>query len=628
MNRRTKAPGPRWMRSIAAGAVVMACLAPTAPAKPEKEVAPDPSRTTAVHHIPVFDREGAQLQADSKAPMSQKVTCGKCHDYEVIRHGWHFNTGDANVPKGRPGQPWVLADKATGTQIPISPRGWKGTYTPAQIGMTSWKYVDTFGRQLPGGDYGDRFSEKVLDPFVDGWDATGKLSINCLACHSRDFRVNMDEWAKNIERGNWLEAESASAAMGHALGYVKKLPEMFDRMMPEAPDSPQFLPSIVYDESRFGYKNAVHFDVTASKIDNNRCYYCHSVHPVAKQEYEVQQDVHMARGMNCVTCHRNGIDHRVSRNYEGEAGATKGYSCRACHMGESDAMTHELRKGGFGAAPRPEHKGIPAIHFEEMTCTACHSGLMPADEPHRVQTARIHALGVHSIAYDPNMLPTVLEPVFVKQDDGKIAPCRMVFPAFFARRLQDGRLRPMLPDAVLFAAQDVLKAEPDKPVAAPTKEKIVAALKMLAGDPQDANEPVYVGGGKLWQIDGNAIAARDDAAARPYAWPLAHDVRPAAQALGAGGQCTACHATDSAMLFGKVRASAPVPLGEPVEMEMTEFTGEDGLFHSLFATTFVFRPYLKIFGFSVSILVTLILLACGLPELAAGFKGLARRFTK
>ncbi len=609
---------------VAAAAVALTCLTGKAFAKPEKQVAPDPSRTTPVHNIPLFDADGEQIDPADKeaAPLSQKVTCGKCHDYEIIERGWHFNTGDANVPPGRPGQPWVLADPATGTQIPISPRGWKGSYKPAQIGMSSWVFVDKFGRQLPGGDYGERFADAFGDIETDRWSATDYLSINCLGCHSSDFRQNQDEWAKNVERGNYREAATAASGLGHALGYVNKLPD-FDRMLGDDADNPQFVPSVIYDKTRFGHKDAVFVDMAGAKLPNDRCYYCHSGHRTDQQEFEAQEDVHMARGLSCVSCHRNGIDHQISRNYEGETGKAAGYSCRSCHLGESDAMTAELRQGGFGAAPRPAHEGIPQLHLDKMTCTACHSGPVPTAEPKRVQTARIHALGVHGIPYDPNMLPVVLEPVFVKQADGRIAPCRMVFPAFFGR-IKDGKVTPMLPPAVLAATGGALATAKGKAPTAPSAEKIADALKALAED-NSLGEAVYVGGGKLWKREGGKLAASDDPAAEPYAWPIAHDVRPASQSLGADGACTDCHSSNSAFLFGKVSPITPVALGEPVEFEMNHFTGQDAMYHKLFGLTFIFRPYLKSFGFVVSGIVLLILLAYGLPGLACMLKRFAGR---
>ncbi len=621
MNHKAKAAMPRWMISIAAAAAVTTCLATMALAKPEKQVAPDPGRTTPVHNIPLFGADGGAIDpaaADVK-PISQKVSCGKCHDYEVIERGWHFNTGDANVPPGRVGEPWVLADRATGTQIPISPRGWKGSYKPAQIGLSSWMYVDKFGRQMPGGDYGERFADKYGNPATDRWDATGRLTINCLGCHSCDFRQNQDEWAKNIERGNYLEAATASSAFGHVLGYVNKLPETFDRTLGEVPpEVKHFAPGVILDKSRFGYKDAAFVDLAASRLPNNRCYYCHSTHRTDKQEFQTHQDVHMARGLSCVACHRNGVNHEVSRNYEGEKGREEGYSCRACHLGQDKAMTAELKAGGFGAAPRPAHRGIPQLHLDKLTCTACHSGVMPSAEPTRIQTARIHALNVHGIPYDPNMLPTVLEPVFVKQPDGKIAPCRMVFPAFFGR-LKDGKVTPMIPSAVMEATGELLAPPAGKAPIAPTPEKVAAALKAL-GDDKDAGLAVYVGGGKLWKLDGDKPTPSDDPAAEPYAWPIAHDVRPASQALGANGACTDCHAAGSAFLFGKVPPITPVDLGEPSELEMNHYTGMDPTYYKLFGLTFIFRPYLKTFGFAVSGVVLLILLAFGLQGFASVLK--------
>ncbi len=623
MNYKAKAPAPRWMICIAAAAAASTCLANLALAKPEKQVAPDPGRTTPVHNIQntdLLNTDGKQVDPSAKnaKPISLKASCGKCHDYEIIERGWHFNTGDANVPPGRCGQAWVLADLATGTQIPISPRGWKGSYRPAQIGMSSWMYVDKFGRHMPGGDYGERFADKYGDPSTDHWGATGNLSINCLGCHSCDFRQNQDEWAKNIERGNYLEAATAASGFGHVLGYVNKLPETFDRILGEAPDAPQFVPSVIFDKTRFGYKDSAFVDVAASKLPNNRCYYCHSTHRIDKQEFQTQEDVHMARGLSCVSCHRNGINHEISRNYEGETGRAEGYSCRGCHLGRNEAMTSELRKGGFGAAPRPAHKGIPRLHLDKLTCTACHSGPLPSAEPTRVQTARIHALGVHSVTHEADQLPLVFEPVFVKQADGKIAPCRMVFPAFFGR-IKDGKVKPMLPAAVLEATGNVLAAPADKAPAAPTPEKIAAALKALGAD-KNAGLAVYVGGSKLWKLDGAKPAPFDDPAAEPYAWPIAHDVRPASQSLGAGGACTDCHSEGSAFLFGKVPPITPAALSEPAPIEMSHFTGLDSMYHKLFGLTFIFRPYLKTFGFAVSGIVLAILLAFGLPGLASVLK--------
>ena len=605
--------------------MVWALAAPPAAGKPEKQVAPDPSRSTPVHRIPLFDADGESIVPGGKAtkPFSQNVTCGKCHDYEKIERGWHFSAADANVPAGRPGEPWVLMDTATGTQVPLSARGWAGTYKPMDVGLSSWKFVDQFGRHLPGGGLGERFANAQGNPETDRWEATGQLEINCLGCHHESFKQNGDEWAKNVVRGNYLEAGTAASGMAYVTGFVNRLPGTFDRMLGEAPDNPQFLPTVQYDRSLFNPKNEVYFDVSR-RPPAGRCYYCHTNHPVEKEQWQVEQDVHMARGFSCMDCHRNGLGHRMTRNYEGEGGSGEAYSCRGCHLGNARSVRKALQKGGHGAAPRPEHKGLPKLHLDKLTCTACHCGPYPAARAQRVQTGRIHALGYHGIPYDPNAAPTVQEPVFVQASDGKIGPHRMLFPAFFGRR-KGGVVKPLLPQAVLQATGGVLATPKGKRARVPTAEKVAAALKALAAKAQ-AGEAVYVGAGKLHHLDGaGKLAAADDPAARPYAWPLAHDVRPAAQSLGADGACTDCHAADSAFLFGQVVADAPALLGEPTVLEMHTFEGQDATFHKLFGLTFIFRPWLKALGFFVSGVLVLILLAYGLPAVAAVLKRFSGR---
>ena len=602
---------PRRIRALATALGAVGWLACLAAAAPENQVAPDPGRSTPVHRIPLFDRDGEAVTPGAKdaKPFSLKVTCGKCHDYRKIQCGWHFSTADANVPAGRPAQPWILTDLATGTQIPLSFRKWQGSYRPQELGLSSWRFVDAFGRHSPGGDVAERFADDHADPETDRWEATGYLGINCLACHSRSPEQNQEEWAKNVSRGNYLEADTAASGLAYVTGFVNRLPSTFDRMLGEAPDAPHFLPKVVYNPGISNTKGEVFFDVVR-RPPNSRCYYCHSNHPTDKQEWQVPEDIHMARGMACTDCHRHGLDHKISRNYEGETGAAKGYTCRGCHLGTSGAAEATLRKGGFAGAPRPLHKGLPSLHLDELSCTTCHCGPQPGAQAQKVQTARAHALGYHSIAYDPNAPPTILEPVFIRQADGKIAPHRVVFPAFFGR-MNDGKVTPLLPKAVLEATGTVLATPKDKKPKAPTAEMIAAALKALGGD---GGQAVYVGGGKLYTLgaDGKPAGAEHPAAG-PCSWPLAHDVRPAAQSLGADGACTDCHSSDSAMLFGKVVAAGIADLGDPAVIEMYQLAGEDATFHKLFGLTFIFRPWLKAFGFLASAVVLLLFLAYGLP---------------
>jgi hypothetical protein len=210
--------------------------------------------------------------------------------------------------------------------------------------------------------------------------------------------------------------------------------------------------------------------------------------------------------------------------------------------------------------------------------------------------------------------------------DGKIAPHRVMFPAFWGRVVgKDGKVAPIAPADVLKVCEGLVTPKDKKPKR-PTAEQVVAALKALGADQAVSGEAVFVSAGKLYKLDAaGKLAGSDHAAAQPYAWPLAHDVRPAVQALGYGGAegCKHCHAVDSPFMFGKLPAEGLAKIGEPTTVDMCGLQQGEPELRKLLAVTFMFRPWLKGFGFTAAGIVVLILLAYGLPAVAA----VLRRFS-
>ena len=115
------------------------------------------SRSQYVHWIDLYDANQRRIDpTDPKAaPYSPSRTCGRCHDYEAIARGHHFNASLDSAQPGRPGEPWMWIDTRTGTQIPLSYRGWPGTYDPRKLGITAWDFALKFGRHFPGGGPSD-----------------------------------------------------------------------------------------------------------------------------------------------------------------------------------------------------------------------------------------------------------------------------------------------------------------------------------------------------------------------------------------------------------------------------------------------------------------------------------------
>lgn len=628
----------------------------------------DGSRATPVHLLKLYDETGALILPGDQPlmPFSTRTTCGKCHDYEQIRQGWHFNAHLPEVDPGRPGEPWIYVDERTFTQIPLSQRAWPGTYRPEQIGLSALAFLTRFGRHAPGGGIGEEEEARPPEEFLR-WMVSGSLEVNCLSCHDAEPAFDAAEYSRSVLRQNFRWAAAAGSGFARVEGSARAMPDVYDIYAGFAPDLPgKIPPGVSYDPARFNPRGEVFFDLTR-KIAADRCYYCHSTSAAAPGPWAADDDVHLQAGMRCVDCHRNGLDHNMVRGYEGEMPAgtpAAALTCRGCHIPDPEAARPLAGRLG---APVPEHPGIPAVHFEKMSCTSCHAGPWPEAQAQRRKTSRAHALGAHGVNKSPEVPPAILAPVFVLQEDGQIAPHRMIWPAFWGW-LRDDAVEPLreetlrlLPDSLFaeiaapetpppatadtaaidsnavydttltaseadsiapggdsltdFSIANTAAEPPAAPAAQPISlEQIRRVLEALARH-DSTSVPVYISGGKLYRSSGNHVQAQDHPAAAPYSWAIGHDVRPAAQSLGVRG-CTDCHALDAPLYFGEIPV-IPTVAEQPAVFTMNDFQGNSAFYTRLFAASFFFRPLLK-----VILLTTGILLAAVLLLLA--FRGLNR----
>jgi len=731
--------------AASAGAVVLTLALAAAgigslAAFPTKYVHLDGSRTPAVHIIPLLDERGDKIRPDDNPamPFSPRATCGDCHEYDAISTGWHFNASKDVTQPGRPGEPWVVIDAETGTQIPISYRDWPGAWRPEDLGMSAWDFTKTFGRHLPGGgvgeggrlmDYG--YTQKPAEeaPAVDPesrWEISGELEVNCLACHNAGREQNQGEWVFQVMRENFRWAATGASMLGVVRNVASRLPESYDYINGRNPDDAWAVPpNVLYNPAHFDCKERIFFDVTRDP-PARRCYFCHSTVPAdtdLSEGWMEDGDVHVAAAkFTCTDCHRNGLDHFMVRGYEGESTdpSVASLTCRGCHLqddGGDDA-------GGRLTAPYPLHRGLPTIHIEKLACTTCHAGPMPTADIGRVKTSRANRLGIHGAASWSTELPYILSPVYIRQDDGKIGPHALMWPAFWGR-IEGDEVKPLpvevaapyvgiLREAKKFAAvdarwkqieedtadvelyfdteavkgeavdavkaaaaaneaatenttaetvalarlanavaddtidkfnlflamqeeeededldgQDGSEAEAPEPESEPEPEpepeldlepltdpEAAQVLANLAQKAAIQGEPVYVANGRLYRTsNGQTLTASEHAAARPYTWPIGHDVRPAAQSLGSGG-CTDCHAPDAPFFFAAVKpdtpaqlaqAAAAAPMHEWQDLDLTTLKALDS------AARF-YTPYL------VSLAVFGLILAAALVHF--GFNGL------
>ena len=569
----------------------------------------DGSAAPVVHKISLYDDKGFVIfpGINFNEPFSTIQTCARCHNYDLIDSGRHFNAGDPNTDPGRPGEPWIYWEATTATQIPISYRSWPGTFKPEQLGLSQWWFTRIFGRHMAGG--GPGMEPAASDP-RDRWAVSGQLEINCLSCHDGEASHDQAEYAGQIARHNFRWAATGSSGFATVEGSARDLPDF-----QQPGDSSADRPTVTYDRTRFLPGRKVFVDV-GGKVLNDRCYFCHSTKIIGDGEGQ-SEDVHLAAGLKCVDCHRNGLDHAIVRGYEGEPSqnvSAAGLSCRGCHLGEEGSS--QPVAGGLGA-PVPKHKGIPLVHFQKLTCTACHSGPWPKQQPFGTKTSRAHALGTHGANKDDETLPHIQSPVLAMQQNGRIGPHKALWPAFWAS-LQGESITPIPPDMVKNAAGKILYLDVELESASwpeLTEETVAKVLAALSSGASLEGEPVYISGGKMHRLAEGKIAASQHNAAKPYLWPIGHNVRPAAQSLGVRG-CGDCHSTKAAFIFGQVPVDSPLASDQQPGMKMIDFQDGDPVYARLFAMSFVFRPWFKI----ISIASCLVL---GAVVLLYGFKALA-----
>jgi hypothetical protein len=476
----------------------------------------DGGRNTPVHRLALKDAYGDTITpGDSGAqPLSTRQTCGQCHDYDAIASGWHFNMSSTNAAPGRPAQPCFLIDPVSGSQIPMSLRGWSGTYKPDAIGMSNWEWTYAFGRHLPGGDVAD-----PADLYAEGgpsarWDVSGPVEVNCFACHSQSHAYDHSEWVRLIARQNFRWAATGALGLGEVLGMGSRVPDYWNDLRGLNRDDKVYAvpPHVVYDKRQFDAKDRTVLDVGAPRNEN--CLNCHSASQAGMPHKDIEGDVHLRAGMSCTDCHANGEDHAIARGSEEDAAKAcpikdktrASASCAGCHLG-----TDAVKAGRFGA-PAPKHVGIPTSHFKDLTCTACHSGVTEGGDLAQVRTSRANRMGVYGRARWVTPQPFILEPVFVRSESGKIEPRRMAWPAFWGTRDEKdaAAITPMRPEAALAACEGLLDV----------REQVGALLATLATDPNIPGAPVLSVDGKLLKADadGRTQPAGEAAGQSGLAW--------------------------------------------------------------------------------------------------------------
>ncbi|MCA9131344.1 MAG: hypothetical protein KDB22_29870, partial [Planctomycetales bacterium] len=557
-----------------------------------------------------------------------------------------------------------------------------------------WQVAAKLGGFLPGGGPGSAEATAVAvddeatgEAKVNRSNVTGPLPVDCMLCHrNRGSGYSPFVWTEQIESENFAYAPTAALGIATVSGTMTRLKDDFD---PQAADSSKSLPKVTYEPTRFRSDGKVFFDVVR-KPDSNACYYCHTnsdADAVSGSRWLHDEDIHLRAGMVCADCHRNALSHETVRGFEGEthaaAASIASFSCQGCHMPNHNAKP-QSSPGRLGA-PEPEHRGLPPLHFDKLSCTACHSGSLPEATVGRQINSIAHRLGDHGVKRTGNEQPGIVGPVVIPaaqwhagegavEDDehtqdvaaAKLTPHRMMWPSFWGI-VDSGKVQPLNPEAVYELVRRPLKVrrefteelaevklslsvrkellgeersrakdedrtdeEKQKIAAAESEarkaqvgERIAESLASIEKEYPD-KQAVYISGGMGFVRDGESAikplpAEQLGSAADPYAWPMAHSVRPARQALGAEG-CTQCHNTDALIFKAQVQPVGLLPDQETVAVPVHDLQQVDIERLAVWSSLFQGRSSFKIAGLIALGLTCLVTLSAFAVNLSSAWR--------
>ena len=112
---------------------------------------------------------------------------------------------------------------------------------------------------MPGGGPGEADSENPEE--ITRGLVSGKLEINCLACHDGSAGHNQTDYATQVSRENFRWAAAASCGFARVSGSAKDMPDNYDPIMPGNVQEGKKPPKIAYLADTFDPKGNVFFDI-------------------------------------------------------------------------------------------------------------------------------------------------------------------------------------------------------------------------------------------------------------------------------------------------------------------------------------------------------------------------------
>ena len=564
----------------------------------------------------LYDEENNRIDPvhnmNAGKPYSPKQTCGKCHDYDKITKGFHFQQGKDEQATG------TFADRYQWVSSPGNYGGnWcspapvyrylskKSNKSPKEMDMTSFDFITaTCGSCHPGGGplefdrSGKRYDKQMEamhyvaggDNNYDGdyykayWNRTGVIEGDCMLCHFPEYDYKGRN--KQLDKWNFRWLATVGSGLATVDGSIKDSVEV----------------SVKYDVTKFDADGKVSLHLVREPR-NETCLNCHAKPQWKKRgaSFTAETDVHIAKGLKCVDCHAAGsmaVDARIkgkeihqfgkgddpSGNVRNDLDNTV-RTCKDCHL------------TGYQNAPIAKHDWLPSFHLDKIACQTCH---IPE---RRVKSALVQVSDVYNpgtkISPPPKYIWTFYDQhmnywnhygelaMFTNKDQpadpfipqyakykGQIFPVNPVhsaWPGIYTegkKGLDQPKMKDIFgmwtahrKDASKYPELSLIKDDnADSIPEVNTPQEIdafihsVTAFMKIAGYNMQGKKIVWVNDDRMY-FSGNdyKLLDKETFESSPYAsvYKYSHDVLPAKAGLGVRG-CTDCHSFSSPMFFGQV----------------------------------------------------------------------------
>ena len=552
-------------------------------------------------------------------PYSPKQTCGKCHDYDKITEGYHFQQGKDEISSETFNEryQWVSSPGNYGgtwcSPAPLyrylSPKKNESART---IDMTSFSFITAgCGECHPGGgpaEYdrsGFRYDKYMLDKGyepgglndLDGdyyqarWSETGVLEADCMICHQPGYNNEIRKQQLKVLNFRW--AATAGSGLAKITGSV-------DSKTPI---------TVSYDVSMFDASGKLSPHIVREPR-TEACLFCHAQPGWKKRgaNFDPRTDVHLRAGMKCVDCHPAGskaLDDRINERemHQFAKGDDPGGKVRN-DLDNTVIDCNYCHTNGYMGAPVALHRWLPDLHLDYISCQTCHI-------PERyVKAAQVQAGDVINpgtkipskgkqlwVFYGPDMKyynhygnmgmmgfddkPTdIFRPVLAKYN-GKIRPVNRVHSAWPGIEVEGkpGLMQPKMSDIhkmwedhmndpSLYPGLSLITDDNDDGVLEVNRpEEIEALISAVTSMLNKTNYPME-GKRVVWAMNERVYTSGSDYytidkelwEASPYAnmHTYNHDVFPARAGLGING-CTDCHSLSSEFFYASI---VKYPFGE------------------------------------------------------------------